>query len=313
MRRYLDQKLKMRQLRAVDAIATHRSLQRAARALGQTQPALTKTLHEVEAMVGARLFERHARGVEANALGRAVAGAARRILAEVTRLEEDLDGLVAAAAGTVAIGALPVAAAGVLPGTLRLLRDRHPDLRVRLVQGTTEQLLPALSAGEVDIVIGQLYPPAAPDGFEREPMWDEPVAVLVRAGHPLLGQAAVGAAVGAADLAAFDLVIPTLGQRIGRDIDRALAAIGLTPPAGTLRVSSVIVIREMLLAGDAVTLIPRLMLRGDIERGIIAELPLPLDLPPRPAGIVRVPDRPATPGVEAVVDCLRAAVRGLVG
>jgi LysR family pca operon transcriptional activator len=78
-------------------------------------------------------------------------------------------------------------------------------------------------------------------------------------------------------------------------------------------VSSVIVIREMLLAGDAVTLIPRLMLRGDIERGIIAELPLPLDLPPRPAGIVRVPDRPATPGVEAVVDCLRAAVRGLAG
>lgn len=304
MRRYLDQKLKMRQLRAVDAIATHRSLQRAARALGQTQPALTKTLHEVEAMVGARLFERHARGVEANALGRAVAGAARRILAEVTRLEEDLDGLVAAAAGTVAIGALPVAAAGVLPGTLRLLRDRHPDLRVRLVQGTTEQLLPALAAGEVDIVIGQLYPPAAPDGFAREPMWEEPVAVLVRAGHPLLDRASIGAA----DLAAFDLVIPTLGQRIGRDIDLALAAIGLVPPAGTLRVSSVIVIREMLLAGDAVTLIPRLMLRGDIERGIVAELPLPLDLPPRPAGIVRMPDRPATAGLEAVVECLREVV-----
>jgi LysR family pca operon transcriptional activator len=305
MRRYLDQKLKMRQLRAMDAIATHRSLQRAARALGQTQPALTKTLHEVEAMVGARLFERHARGVEANALGRAVAGAARRILAEVTRLEEDLDGLVAAAAGTVAIGALPVAAAGVLPGTLRLVRDRHPDMRVRLVQGTTEQLLPALAAGEVDIVIGQLYPPAAPDGFAREPMWDEPVAVLVRAGHPLIARPTVGAA----DLAAFDLVIPTLGQRIGRDIDLALAAIGLVPPAGTLRVSSVIVIREMLLAGDAVTLIPRLMLRGDIDRGIVAEVPLPLDLlPPRPAGIIRVPDRPATPGMAAVVECLREVV-----
>jgi LysR family transcriptional regulator, pca operon transcriptional activator len=307
MRRYLDQKLKLRQLRVVDAIATHRSLQRAARTLGQTQPALTKTLHEVEAMVGARLFDRHARGMEPNALGRAVAGAARRILAEVTRLEEDLDGLEAAAAGTVAIGALPVAAAGVLPGALRLLRERHPDLRVRLVQGTTEQLLPALASGEVDLVVGQLYPPVVPDGLEREPLWDEPVSVLVRAGHPLLAMAAPTAA----DLAAFDLVIPTLGQRIGRDIDRVLATLGMGLPTGTLRASSITFIREMLLTGDAVTLIPRLMLRGDIDRALMAVVPLALDLPPRPAGIIRLPGRVPAPGVAAVTDCIRETVRGL--
>ena len=68
-----------------------------------------------------------------------------------------------------------------------------------------------------------------------------------------------------------------------------------------------------VVTSDAVTLIPRLMLRGDIDRGIVAAVPLPLDLPPRPAGIIRLPDRPTTPGVEAVIACLREVVRGLDG
>jgi LysR family transcriptional regulator, pca operon transcriptional activator len=159
----------------------------------------------------------------------------------------------------------------------------------------------------VDLVVGQLYPPVVPDGLEREPLWDEPVSVLVRAGHPLLAMAAPTAA----DLAAFDLVIPTLGQRIGRDIDRVLATLGMGLPTGTLRASSITFIREMLLTGDAVTLIPRLMLRGDIDRGLMAVVPLALDLPPRPAGIIRLPGRVPAPGVAAVTDCIRETVRGL--
>ena len=62
-RRYLDQRLRLSMLRAVDAVEAHRSLLTASAALGITQPALTKSLQELEDIVQTRLFDRHSRGV----------------------------------------------------------------------------------------------------------------------------------------------------------------------------------------------------------------------------------------------------------
>jgi LysR family pca operon transcriptional activator len=302
MQRFLDQRLRLRQMRVVDAIMTHRSLQKAAAALGVTQPALTKTLQEVEDMLGVRIFERHARGVEPNRFGEAVAAAARRMLAEARRLEDELDSLGAAGSGTIAIGALPVAAAGILPGALAALKERHPGIDVRLVQGTTEQLLPALAAGDIDLVVGRLYEPATPDAFVREAIYDEPISVLARAGHPLFAQGTVAAP----DLAAYPLVLPTITQRVGQEIERALAALGLPAGASPVRSSSVSLIREMLLTTDSLTVIPHDMLAGDIARGAVAIVPIAVTRARRPAGLIRAPGRALSPSAEAFVACLRA-------
>jgi LysR family pca operon transcriptional activator len=301
MQRFLDRRLKLRQMRVVDAIVTHRSLQKAAAALGLSQPALTKTLQELEDMLGTRIFERHARGVEPNRSGEAVVAAARRMLAEARRLEDELDAIGAASAGTIAIGALPVAAAGILPGALAALKERHPAIVVRLVQGTTEQLLPALAAGDIDLVIGRLYEPAAPDAFLREAIYDEPISVLARAGHPLLARAKVAAP----DLATYPLVLPTITQRVGQEIERVLVALGLPAGGAPVRSSSVSLIREMLLTTESITVIPRDMLAGDIARGAVAVVDVAFAAAPRPAGLIRAPGRTLSPGAEAFVACLR--------
>ncbi len=307
MQRFLSQRLKLRQMRVVDAIATHRSLQRAAASLGLTQPALTKTLQELEEMLGARIFERHARGTEPNALGEVVAAAARRMLAEAQRLEDDLDRVTLASAGSLAIGALPVAAAGILPAALAVLHDRHPGIVVRLVQGVTDQLLPALAAGDVELVVGRLYPPVLPDEFVREALYDEPISVLARSDHPVLAQVRVEAC----DIARFPLVLPTISQRVGQDIERVLAALGVAGAGAPVRTSSVSLIREMLLTGDALTIIPRNVLAGDIARGAIAVVKLPFAAPPRPAGLIRLPGRTLSASAEAFVACLRAAIESV--
>jgi regulatory helix-turn-helix LysR family protein len=112
--RYLDQRLRLSLLRAVDAVEAHRSLLAASSVLGITQPALTKSLHEFE-VVGARLFDRHSRDVRPTEAGQVFVEAARRVLAELRRLDDQLDQLASPGGGTVALGALPVAAAGILP------------------------------------------------------------------------------------------------------------------------------------------------------------------------------------------------------
>jgi LysR family transcriptional regulator, pca operon transcriptional activator len=166
----MTQRLRLSLPRAVDAVEAHRSLLAASSVLGITQPALTKSLHELEEVVGARLFDRHSRGVRPTEAGQVFVEAARRVLAELRRLDDQLDQLASPGGGTVALGALPVAAAGILPGTLGRLKPTDPQIRVRLQEGRTGDLLPLLASGEIDLIVGQLYEPTLPDPFVREPL-----------------------------------------------------------------------------------------------------------------------------------------------
>lgn len=310
-RRYLDQRLKLPLLRVADALATHGSLLKAAAALGVGQPALTRSLAELEEIAGARLFERHARGVRPTEAGGVMIRLARRVLAELRRADEEFDQVGSPEGGTVAVGVLPVAAVGVLPGALIRLKRRHPAIQVRLQQGRMEELLPQLAAGEVELVVGRLYPPATPDGFRREALWEEPISVLARAGHPILH----GAPVTKEALARHELILPTVSQRVGQEIEQLLSLLGLAP-AAPLRSSSYGLIREMLLATDCLSVMPRLMMAGDLLRGALRVVPLPIPAPPRPAGLVLPAGPEPSAAAAAFLACLREhlaeiAARGL--
>lgn len=301
-RRYLDQRLKLNLLRVADALEVHGSLLKASAALGLGQPALSRSLTELETIAGTRLFQRHARGVRPTEAGVVVIRLARRVLAEIGRAEDALDTLGAAGRGTVAIGVLPVAAVGVLPGVLIRLKAAHPALNIRLHQGRMEELLPLLAAREIDLIVGRLYAPAVPDGYQRETLWEEPISILARAQHPVF---ALGGLVTAGALRRYDLALPTVSQRVGQEIDHLLALLGLAPDAA-LRSSSYGFIREMLLATDHISVMPRSMMVGDLLRGTLRVVPLPVPAPPRPAGLVLPADPPPSPAVTAFIQALRA-------
>lgn len=298
-RRFLDQRLKLSALRMVDALATHRSLVRASAALGVTQPALTKSLHELEEQVGTRLFDRHARGVRPTPAGRTVIDMARRILADVRRLDEELDQLAMPGGGMLSIGALPVAAAGVLPGVLQRMRADHPLLKIRLREGRTEELSALLAAGEIDLMVGRLYEPGRHDECVREELWDEPISLLARPGHPVFS-----GSMSVERLASLDLVLPTISQRVGQEIGQALGSLGIDA-RHAIRSSSYGFIREMLLGADMVSVMPSTLMLGDIQRGVLRLANLPGTLPRRPAGLV-LRRGTLTGPVQAFVDTLRA-------
>jgi LysR family pca operon transcriptional activator len=306
MRRYLQQRLKFRHLRVIDAIVTHESILQAAKALGLSQPALTKSLQEVEEIVGARLFDRHARGADPTAFGLTVAASARRLLAEIGRLEDDLDALEGGDGGPVVVGALPVAAAGVLPGALARLKIAHPDIEVRVIQGRTEELISQLTLRELDLVIGRLYDMPEDDGLVRTPFYSEPISVLARSDHPIFARGDQTAAA----LADYSLVLPTVSQRVGQEIDVLLAEMSVTPHQ-PLRSSSVAMIREILHATDSIGVLPHMMLAGDLMRGTIRLLPLPATGRARPAGLIRRGDTALLRNAQAFVDITRDYVCGI--
>jgi LysR family pca operon transcriptional activator len=204
--------------------------------------------------------------------------------------------------GAVTLGALPVAAAGVLPGVLARLKAAHPGVRIRLLQGRTKELLPLLASGEIDLMVGRLYEPGAPDGFRREALWSEPISVLARAEHPIFSEP-----VSVAALQRYDLVLPTIIQRVGEEIERLLSLLGLDA-ATSLRSSSYSFIREMLHETDALAVAPRLMMVGDLLRGALRVVPLPLPAPDRPAGLILPRNGALSPAAEMFATSLRAYV-----
>jgi LysR family pca operon transcriptional activator len=307
IRMFHGEALRLRQFRAVLAIAEQGSLLRAARALGTSQPAVTKVLREVEAAVGMPLFDRLPRGVRPNDYGRAFIARARRVLAEVERVGDDLGRVADGQAGTLVVGALPSAASGLMPGSLARFRRAHSGMVVRVVHGRSDQLLPQLEAGSLDLVVGRLYEPQAPDDFRREVLYDEPISILCRAGHPVLKKTSPSPA----DIAAFDLLLPSLEQRVGQDVERAIAALGLDPARPPLRSTSISFIREMLLGGDSLAILSRMMLAGDLLRKTVRIVPLAMPAPSRPAGVITHRHRRHAPALDALVKSLRLYIREL--
>jgi len=303
MRRYLDQRLKLRQLRIVAAVARQGSLLKASQTLGLTQPAVTKALREVEELLELRLFDRHARGVTANAYGQVLAEAGQRVLDMLRDAETAFDQIEGRAGGSVAIGALPTAAAGIMPQVVHRLRVEAPDIAINVIEGRTDELMSALALGDIDLVVGRLYPPRRDDTqFVRLALYEEPMALIVGAQHPL----ATASLVDAASLAPFDLSLPAASFRIREETEAFLVTYGLTLKLGATT-TSLMLLRELLLSTTLVTAMPALMLGGDLARGTLVALALdPACVPPaRPAGLIHRADRPLHTAATRVADTIR--------
>lgn len=281
MARYLEQRLKIRHLRVIDAIEQHKSILRASQALQISQPALTRTLQEVEEIIGGELFVRHSRGMQVNDVGMLATAGARKLLVTLREMEDELGRLVDRQRRVIRVGALPVAAHGLLPAVLASASGLAARLHIELIEGRTDQLLPALARGEIDVIVGRLYPPAIPDDFVRRVLYHEPISLIARTDHPLFAQSAPTPD----DVRAFPLVLPAVSTLMEHDVRALLDAIGLVPD-DAIQSSSVGFMRELLLSGNFVTAMPRILVAGDLARGLLRILPIPLPPHDRPAGLM---------------------------
>jgi LysR family transcriptional regulator, pca operon transcriptional activator len=285
MKRFLHHNLKLRMLRAIDAIDKHQSLLGASRALSVTQPALTRTLQEVEAVLGGKIFDRHARGVRLTPFGEIACTASRRILSEVQRLDHSLDKFLAAESSVVSLGATAPAAVGILPQVYELLGAEAPAVRIELTQGRTEDLMPLLTGGDIEMIVGRLPPTEGDDEFMREVLYDEPLSIFCSASHSIFTHRKVTLRT----LQKYRYILPTMSRFVESEVDGTLAGLGLLDLVAH-RSSSFPFIRELLHTSEYLTVSPHFTLGGDLKRGSIRRVPFRVSEVPRPAGFLLLRD-----------------------
>jgi LysR family transcriptional regulator of abg operon len=155
--------LSLAQLRQFVALAEAGSVGGAARALGVSQPAATKSLRALEAQLGTVLIRRTARGTELTKHGQTFLLRARSACREIDRGQAELAEALKQVSGPVVLGASPASAAALLPGPLKLLRRDFP-VDIRIIEGMPGAMLPRVRDESLDFALGpSLRTPLASD------------------------------------------------------------------------------------------------------------------------------------------------------
>jgi len=184
--RVLRSNLKLRHLQLLVALDEFRHLGRASEFLSVTQPAVSKTLAEVERMFELQLFVRSTRGTEPTAYGATVVRFARAVLADYQRTRDELAAVAAGGTGRVSVGTMVVATPGLVVRSVQLLKQRSALTTVFLEEGDLTRLLPRLRVGELDLIVGRLEPGYAAPDLETEALYTERMCIVVHS-HPSPG------------------------------------------------------------------------------------------------------------------------------
>ncbi|MGU7780010.1 LysR family transcriptional regulator [Burkholderia sp. PU8-34] len=223
----LHQRLKLRHITVVVEIARLGSLQKAAESQNVSQSAISKTLAEIEAIVGAQLFERTPSGMRPTIYGETLVRHGYLIASDVQRAEAELDALLSGDVGNLSIGMFsPLAWWGALSDCLNDFRSQWPRMRLTLREGPMEVLLEWLDQDVVDIVIGRMASGFGSELYKLDMLkYDMPV-FLARQGHP-----ATLAPVALQDLLAFPWVLPAQPNIVRQQLEFAARDMGLRLPS----------------------------------------------------------------------------------
>jgi LysR family transcriptional regulator, regulator for genes of the gallate degradation pathway len=299
----LDRQMTVAQLRALIAVSGSGNFSLAARAVGLSQPSIHRAAKDLERLAGAVLFESKGQGIELTRPAEFLAQQAKLAFVEVEHGFAEVTELLGGDSGRVVIGAMPLARSHILPEAIARLTRERPNVNVRVFDGPYDDLLYGLRHGEIDVLIGALRDPAPIDDIEQIPLFDDPLAVVARVGHPLFAKKKIGEA----DLMAFPWVVSPHGAPTRRYFDTLFSSALREKLPGLIETSSLVMMRGALLRSDRLTLISTNQIVTETEAGLLAPLPVATPGSARRIGLtVRRGWRP-TATHEALLEHIRAA------
>lgn len=283
----------LRQLTYVLAVADLGHFGQAARRCAVSQPALSRQVKEVEALLGVVLFERARPRVLVTEAGQAVVAQARRVLVEAEGLRHVVAGQRSQLGGDLTLGVIPTIAPYLLPTLLGDVSRSWPELRLRLLEDKTEVLVDRLRRGELDVAVLAL--PVAGEDLTEEVLFEEPFVLAAPHGHPL----ALPQPARAAELRGHRLLLMDEGHcfrdhaldvchATGADGDPAIVATSLT----TLMMMVQGGLGATLLPASALTALPGG--EGMVLRSFVAE-----GAQPTPSRAIGLRWRPTSPRAAA--------------
>ncbi|MEN3794682.1 pca operon transcription factor PcaQ [Fulvimarina sp. MAC3] len=285
--------IRIRHLRVFVAVAHRESVVKAASDLSVTQPAVSKTIKELEAILGVQLLTRDRQGTFLSPFGEIFLRHAETALAAVRQGVEALSDATSPHALPVRVGALPTVSARLLPEAIRRYGAEGLGAIPRIVTGPTAYLTTQLREGGLDIVIGRMGPPDEMAGLVFEHLYSESIVFAVRACHPLLSRN-----LSLGNMTEFECILPPPGSAIRPVVDRLFVARNLPQPKRIIETVSLAFSRAYMLSGNAIWVISEGVVLPDLQSGVLASIPAVKHDTTGPVGITLKTGLPLSPHAE---------------
>lgn len=292
--------MKLSHLRDVLAVAELGSLRAAGRHIGIAQPAITRSIREIETELGVTLFERHAKGVRLTTMGTAFVRRAETIRAELQRAKDEIEQMKGRTTGEVSVALSTATCMALMPRVLTLFRQRYPDAVLKISESLFPLIEGELIDGTLDLYVGPLSPGFSSPHLVAETLFDNRRMVFARHNHPLINARSLS------DLSGVDWVRPTLSMRSTEgDFDEIFVRAGLAKPRIVLHARSALVTLIAVANSDMLTILPQQWLDFAGSNALIAALPIDEVMMAAPVNVVRRRDMPLTPMAEHLCDLMR--------
>jgi DNA-binding transcriptional LysR family regulator len=289
------QRLKLRDLRVLLAVAETGSMGKSAAELAMSQPAISKAISEIEHVVGVRVLDRSAHGVEPTASGRALLKWTVSVFDDLRQAVKDIESLSHPGSGEIRLGTTDSMIAGFVPATIDRFSRKYPKVVFEVLPAATfaDQYVD-LRDRKIDLILGRVAPPAT--GAAE---LNSEILFL----DPMFPAAAIGSKWfrGRPSPPDASFVRPL--------IDEAFRAKGLDAPLHTVGSNSVQLSTALLATGRFVGVLSDSTLRLSGKRLGIKRLPVDLLVGPLKTGIVTLKNRALSPTVQSFIACAREVAR----
>ena len=293
------------QLETLVSVVEHSRFAAAARATQQSRPTVHRAARLLEDRLGVALFEVTSHGVQPTREAVRLAHRTQLAFAEIDQARAEvltLRGAEAGAGGTV-IGAMPLARSILVPRAVLEFADRYPGHQVSILDGPYESLLHELRVGRAAFLVGALRdPPPFPDVVE-DPLFDDPLALIVRAGHPLAG----GKPPSLDALLEYPWIAPRAGSPLRRRFNELFETARVPAPATPIECNSQVASRALLIESDRIMLLSALQVHQELQSGQLVALPHPQGRVVRTIGLTTRRDWRPTAVQQELIDAVRRA------
>ncbi len=296
----LVRRLKLQQIAIFEKVAETGSMLAASRELHMTQPAVSKSIRELEQHFNETLFTRGKRGVQLTEFGELLRRHTQSLLAGLRFLADDANSWSAGVSGQVVVGTLLTASAKLLPRAVLRLREIAPNIIVKIRVGSNDALFPELARGQFDVVIGFLPEENANPSFIHVPLYDERLCAVVSRHHPL----ALDAQVDVHQLQDMAWIVPTGESVARRSAHSFFEAAGMAMPGKLVESVSFLTNLGLLLESTMIALMPYAVAEQFVRAGLLSILRLGVSSPFGKVGYTLMADRPPTAATARLISAL---------
>jgi len=293
------------QLNALIAVVEEGAFARAARRTGRARAAVHRAARQLERALGTELFEVTSFGVRPTREAEKLALRARLAFAEIAQAQAEVAAAQGTGSGSTTIGAMPLARSVLLARALLEFAAARPEHAISILDGPYESMLGALRRGGADVLVGALRDPLPFEDIVQEHLFDDPLAIVVGARHPLAGAGAPTLSA----LGRFPWIAPRRNSPLRRHFEALIERLEAHRTVAPIECNSLVAARAMLIASERVMLLSEHQIQHELETGQLIALPHPFGAVSRAIGLTVRRDWRPTQVQAQLVEGLRRHAR----